>query len=444
MTSIKQIPLSDFKKIIPDNELISKTDEEIYKLGWDLIKSGKINNAPDSVINWILAYNILKKNPNITQLKALELILLNGYENVLAILIYLFPTETPQKLKSEPESKKDLLLNFEDRFINLELIDKGGFGSVYKAFDKQTNIIVAIKKVSLENSQLNTEVCILKSLQKVCFEYIVCYIDYLHDEIDKDKYKEANNESYGSDDSFYDYESDSEEAKYGYIITELLGDNWVNLELYQKEKANIPTEKNIHLIMENLKKGLLLIHEMGVAHRDIKPKNIMIDIKTLNIKYLDFGNSISKSACKNKIKQIATMSYVSPEGVGMNYEDSLKGDLWSLGLVCLELILSFQKYFPYYEQFTVPKEILGYLKDTPDVLEKIIQAETSVKHQIIKKDKKTLRKNRSCRMGLQASWKLIDEDLFISPSLHQYFIKTIVPLLCENPKKRKIILQENL
>ena len=282
--------MDDLKKVIQSSNdlLLPNTDEEIYKLGWDLIKSGKINNATRSIINWVLAYNLLKKNPDITQIKALELILSKNYEKEDTIMIfkYLFDTEKYPKIEIEYKT-------FEERFINLELIDKGGFGSVYKAFDKQTNMIVAIKKVSLENRQLKTEVCILKSLQNVCSQYIVCYIDYLRDKIDKDKYEEANFESYNSDESYYDYESDSEEDKYGYIITEFLGDNWVNLDLYQKEKINIPTEKDLQLIIENLKKGLLLIHEKEVAHRDIKPLNIMIDIKTLNIKYLDFGNSIS-------------------------------------------------------------------------------------------------------------------------------------------------------
>lgn len=437
MTSIRQIPLEDLNKIIPDNDLMSYTDDEIYKLGWDLIKSGKIYNASNSIINWVLAYNILKKNPNISQIKALELILSKNYkkEDIIEIFKYLFDTEKYPKIEIEYKT-------FEERFINLELIDKGGFGSVYKAFDKQKNITVAIKKVSLENRQLNTEVCILKSLQNVCLQYIVCYIDYLNDQINKEVNGDNESENYYESESYYD--SDSEEAKYGYIITEFLGDNWVNLDLYQIEKTNIPTEKDIHLIIENLKKGLLLIHEMEVAHRDIKPKNIMIDIKTLDIKYLDFGNSISKSACKNKIEELGTMNYVPPEGVGMNYKNALKGDIWSLGLVCLELILSFQKYFSYYEKFTVPKEILEYLKNTPDVYDKVLETENSIKSQIIKKDKKLLRKNRFCKMGVRASWKLIDQDLFISPSLYQYFTKTITPLLCEDPKKRKIILQENL
>ena len=440
MTSIKQIPFEDLKKVIQssNNLLLPNTDDEIYRLGWDLIKSGKITEATPSIINWILAYNLLKKNPNITQTKALELILSQNYEKQDAIMIfkYLFDDEKYAKIELEYKT-------FEERFTDLKLIDKGGFGSVYKAFDKKTNITVAIKKVNLANRQLKTEVCILKSLQNVCSQYIVCYIDYLHDEINKEKYEEVNFESYDSDESYYDYESDSEEDKYGYIITEFLGDNWVNLDLYQKEKIYMPTENDIRLIIENLKKGLLLIHEMGVAHRDIKPKNIMIDIKTLNIKYLDFGNSISKSACKNKVEELGTMKYVPPEGVGMNYEDSLKGDLWSLGLVCLDLILSFQKYFPYYEKFTVPKEILEHLKKTPDVYDKVLESENFIKAQIIKKDKKLLRKNRSCKMGIVASWKLIDEDLFISPSLHEYFRKTVVPLLCEDPNKRKIILNEN-
>jgi len=432
MTSIKQIPLEDLKKIIPDDELILKTDDEIYKLGWDLIKSGKTNNAPDSVIDWILAYNILKKNSNITQLKALEIILSNKYTNVISILNYLFVPEKSSIIETQYKT-------FDDRFTDLKLIDdSGGFGSVYKAFDKQTNMIVAIKKVSLENRQLKTEVCILKSLQKVCSQYIVCYVDYLHDEINKE---EINTDD-DSDDSYYD--SDSEEDKYGYIITEFLGDNWVNLDLYQKEKTNIPNEKDLQLIIENLKKGLLLIHEMGIAHRDIKPKNIMIDIKTLNIKYLDFGASLSKSKCKNKLEELGIMYYIPPEGIGMNYKNSLNGDLWSLGLVCLDLILNFQKYLSYYEKFTVPKEILGYLKNTPDVYDKVIETEKFARSQIIKRDKKFLRKNVSCKMGLLVSWKFIDEDLFISPSLHEYFTKTISPLLCESPKKRKIILQENL
>ena len=285
MTSIKKIPLEDIIKIISNNEFIPKTDDEIYKLAWDLIKSVKINNATRSIINWILAYNLLKKNPDITQIKALELILSKSYEKEDTIMIfkYLFDTQTYQKIRVEYKT-------FNDRFVDLILIDFGGFGSVYKGFDKQTNMVVAIKKVSLENRQLRTEVCILKSLQNVCSQYIVCYIDYLHDEINKNRYEEVNFEIYDSDESYYDYESDSEEAKYGYIITEFLGDNWINFDLYKKEKINIPTEKELQFIMENLKKGLLLIHEMGVAHRDIKPKNIMIDIKTLNIKYLDFGN----------------------------------------------------------------------------------------------------------------------------------------------------------
>jgi hypothetical protein len=240
MTSIKQIPLEDIIKIISNNEFIPKTDDEIYKLAWDLIKSGKINTATRSIINWILAYNLLKKNPDITEIKALELILSKNYEKEDTIMIfkYLFDTQMQQKITVEYKT-------FNDRFVDLILIDSGGFGSVYKGFDKQTNMIVAIKKVSLENRQLKTEVCILKSLQNVCSQYIVCYIDYLHDEINKNKYEEVNFEIYDSDESYYDYESDSEETKYGYIITEFLGDNWINLDFYKKEKINIPTEKEL-------------------------------------------------------------------------------------------------------------------------------------------------------------------------------------------------------
>ena len=72
----------------------------------------------------------------------------------------------------------------------------------------------------------------------------------------------------------------------------------------------------------NLAAALNHLHQMGFAHRDIKPQNILVDLETLQIKYIDFGASCQEigygPSCTLACAEVArltlgTPGYVAPE-----------------------------------------------------------------------------------------------------------------------------------
>lgn len=78
-----------------------------------------------------------------------------------------------------------------------------------------------------------------------------------------------------------------------------------------------------------------LYRQYKIIHRDIKPSNVLINSKG-QIKLCDFG--VSKKLI-NSIADtfVGTSTYMSPERIQGNVY-SIKGDVWSLGLMIIELV----------------------------------------------------------------------------------------------------------
>ncbi|CAG8697896.1 3256_t:CDS:2, partial [Dentiscutata heterogama] len=77
-------------------------------------------------------------------------------------------------------------------------------------------------------------------------------------------------------------------------------------------------------------RALSYIHQKHVIHRDIKPENLLIDLND-EIKIADFGWS-HKTFC-------GTLDYFPPEMIESK-DHNEKIDLWSLGVLCCELLTS--------------------------------------------------------------------------------------------------------
>jgi len=82
--------------------------------------------------------------------------------------------------------------------------------------------------------------------------------------------------------------------------------------------------------------GLQHLHSEHRIHRDIKSDNILIDLAG-DVKLGDFGYCAQLTADQDYRKSVVgTPSWMSPELVtGAKY--TTKVDIWSLGILCLEL-----------------------------------------------------------------------------------------------------------
>ncbi len=87
--------------------------------------------------------------------------------------------------------------------------------------------------------------------------------------------------------------------------------------------------------------GLVEAHAAGIIHRDIKPANLFLASHAptqSQIKLLDFGIARSNSHGSLDSAQLGSASYASPEQVNEPDEVDERSDLWSLGVVCFELL----------------------------------------------------------------------------------------------------------
>lgn len=76
------------------------------------------------------------------------------------------------------------------------------------------------------------------------------------------------------------------------------------------------------------------MHSVGVAHRDLNPKNLLFsDFEKTNVKLIDFGFSCEKGNSFQTCSKIGILEYMAPE---LFCNEEFKGcllDVWSLGCV---------------------------------------------------------------------------------------------------------------
>ena len=130
-------------------------------------------------------------------------------------------------------------------------------------------------------------------------------------------------------------------------------------------------------IMLQIAKGMSYLHDMKVAHCDLKPQNVIVapsnnlilaNLKCIDVKLLDFG--ISKVKVKDSLEMpterniLGTCGYMAPEAMAkeLSEVDALKADVFSFGMMCSD-ILSGEKpcfhllcdYFEYVHESKRPK-----------------------------------------------------------------------------------------
>jgi len=196
------------------------------------------------------------------------------------------------------------------QYEKLEKIGEGTYGVVYKARDKMTGAIVAMKKIRLETedegipSTTIREVALLKEVSS--HPNIVKLFAVIH----------ANQKLH--------------------LVFEFLE---FDLKRYIDSQG-----KNVYLspfllksYLYQLLKGLYHCHTRRVIHRDLKPQNLLLD-KGGYLKLADFGLARAFGVpIRTYTHEVVTLWYRAPEILLGYSQYSTPVDIWSVGCIFAEM-----------------------------------------------------------------------------------------------------------
>ncbi|HTS11834.1 MAG TPA: protein kinase [Candidatus Limnocylindrales bacterium] len=123
--------------------------------------------------------------------------------------------------------------------------------------------------------------------------------------------------------------------------------------------GGLPLRKAINVALQ-ICSGLKEAHAQGIVHRDLKPENVMIDANG-NVKIMDFGIARSMEAATRLTgSMIGTPAYMAPEQVSGKQVD-YRTDIYSLGLILYEMFTGTQAF-----QADTPVAVaLKQIRETP-------------------------------------------------------------------------------
>ncbi|CAO2654013.1 Nn.00g107460.m01.CDS01 [Neocucurbitaria sp. VM-36] len=162
-------------------------------------------------------------------------------------------------------------------------------------------------------------------------------------------------------------------------LEEFLAEYWSDVRQMEETNEPNPRLEAMVTIIERafgcLAVGLAFIHEKKVRHKDVKPKNILIDKG--RVIYTDFGYSFDSSAFSRSTTDgrpnALTRKYSAPEVIDYDERNS-KSDVYSLGCVFIDLLSALTLAMD-------PDEVRCYSESMIDLHARMLSWEISPRHE---------------------------------------------------------------
>ena len=201
------------------------------------------------------------------------------------------------------------------RYRILDLVGRGGMGSVYRAEHVKMGKVMAVKILSEE---LSRDRDLAKRFER---------------EAETVSRLTAINTV-----QVFDFGTDQGMM---YLVMEYLDGK--DLAALLDDEGALPFERAAHIVIQAAT-GLAEAHEKGIIHRDLKPANIIVVRQGDEpdfVKVLDFGLATLKNLQRTKITKqgslVGTPYYMSPEHIRGDVVDE-RADVYALGAVLYKLL----------------------------------------------------------------------------------------------------------
>lgn len=199
-----------------------------------------------------------------------------------------------------------------ESFQKIEKIGEGTYGVVYKAKERRTGKIVALKKIRLENES--------EGIPPTTIREILLLKNLRHSTI-----VNLNDVIYNNDKMYLVFEYIDMDLRQ-YLDTLYKDDMIIKPGILKKMSHQLIT-------------AIYFCHSKNIFHRDLKPQNLLID-KDGNLKLADFGlGRLAGIPLRTYTSEVVTLWYRPPELLlGSKYYDS-SVDVWSAACIISEMVL---------------------------------------------------------------------------------------------------------